>query len=124
MSDAVERKLMALLGNPTTSPYGNPIPGLDELGAGQSTSSVEPDLVRLDEVARRGGGTVEVRRIAEHVQLDPALMADLHKVDAVPGNIVQVAAANRPTQRVVLTGGGSTVEISDALARAVLARRT
>src|SRR5688500_6260626 len=31
MSAAVERKLVALLDNPTISPYGNPIPGLDEL---------------------------------------------------------------------------------------------
>lgn len=122
MSDAVERKLIALLGNPTTSPYGNPIPGLDELG-GHSAAPIEPDLVRLDDVARRGGGSVEVRRIAEHVQLDPALMADLHKVDAVPGNIVQVGALARNDQQVVLTGGGSTVEVDGALARAVLARR-
>lgn len=123
MSDAVERKLVALLGNPTTSPYGNPIPGLDELGGEHSVTAIEPDLVRLDEVARRGGGTVEVRRIAEHVQLDPALMADLHKVDAVPGNLVQVGALARSDQQVVLTGGGSTVEVDGALARAVLARR-
>ncbi|HEU0088958.1 MAG TPA: metal-dependent transcriptional regulator [Pseudonocardiaceae bacterium] len=123
MSDAVERKLIALLGNPTTSPYGNPIPGLDELGVGPSPAPLEPDLVRLDEVARRGGGTVEVRRIAEHVQLDPALMADLHKVDAVPGNVVQVAPLSRPGGHVVLAGGGSTVEVDNALARAVLARR-
>ena len=122
MSDAVERKLIALLGNPTTSPYGNPIPGLDELG-GHTAAAIEPDLVRLDDVARRGGGSVEVRRIAEHVQLDPALMADLHKVDAVPGNIVQVGALARSDQQVVLTGGGSTVEVDGALARAVLARR-
>ncbi|HEX2299816.1 MAG TPA: metal-dependent transcriptional regulator [Pseudonocardiaceae bacterium] len=122
MSDAVERKLIALLGNPTTSPYGNPIPGLDELG-GHSTAAIEPDLVRLDDVARRGGGSVEVRRIAEHVQLDPALMADLHKVDAVPGNVVEVGALARSDQHVVLTGGGSTVEVDGALARAVLARR-
>jgi DtxR family transcriptional regulator, Mn-dependent transcriptional regulator len=123
MSDAVERKLIALLGNPTTSPYGNPIPGLDELGVDGGASPVEPDLVRLDEVARRGGGAVEVRRIAEHVQLDPALMADLHKVEAVPGNVVEVSAASRGSQQVVLTGGGSTVEVDGALARAVLARR-
>ena len=32
MSEAVERKLVKLLGRPTTSPYGNPTPGLDELG--------------------------------------------------------------------------------------------
>lgn len=123
MSEAVERKLVALLGHPTTSPYGNPIPGLDELGVGQAAAPVEPDLVRLDEVARCGGGRVEVRRIAEHVQLDPALMADLHKVDAVPGNEVQVAPLIRAGHPVVLSGGGSTVEVDSALAHAVLARR-
>ncbi|MGQ0778278.1 MAG: metal-dependent transcriptional regulator [Pseudonocardiales bacterium] len=123
MSDAVERKLIALLGNPTTSPYGNPIPGLDELGADQPAAPMELDLVRLDEVARRGGGAVEVRRIAEHVQLDPALMADLHKVDAVPGNLVQVAALAQTGHPVVLTGAGATVEVDVILARAVLARR-
>ena len=123
MSDAVERKLVALLGNPTTSPYGNPIPGLDELGVGEPAASIEPDLVRLDEVARRGGGTVEVRRIAEHVQLDPAMMANLHKVDAVPGNVVQVAAQVRTTHPVVLSGRGATVEVTGALAHAVMGRR-
>ena len=123
MSDAVERKLVALLGHPTTSPYGNPIPGLDELGVGEPAAPVEPDLIRLDEVARRGGGTVEVRRIAEHVQLDPALMANLHKVDAVPGNVVQVAALVRAGLPVVLSGSGSTVEVDGTLAHAVLARR-
>ena len=123
MSEAVERKLVALLGNPTTSPYGNPIPGLDELGIGEGALPIEPDLVRLDEVARRGGGTVEVRRIAENVQEDPALMADLHKVDAVPGNVVQVAALARAGHPVVLSGGGATVEVDGMVAHAVLARR-
>ena len=33
MSEAVERRLIELLDQPTESPYGNPIPGLDELGA-------------------------------------------------------------------------------------------
>src|SRR6478735_6561510 len=31
MSENVERKLLTLLGNPTVSPFGNPIPGLDAL---------------------------------------------------------------------------------------------
>jgi DtxR family Mn-dependent transcriptional regulator len=123
MSEAVERKLVALLGNPTTSPYGNPIPGLDELGVGEPAGPIEPDLVRLDEVARRGGGTVEVRRIAEHVQLDPTLMADLHKVAAVPGNVVEVAAQARTTHPVVLSGRDTTVEVAGAVAHAVMGRR-
>src|SRR4030095_2073878 len=33
MSDSVERRIAALLGGPTTCPHGNPIPGVDELGA-------------------------------------------------------------------------------------------
>src|SRR6476469_8711660 len=32
MSESVERRLLELLDHPTESPYGNPIPGLDELG--------------------------------------------------------------------------------------------
>ncbi|EHN72377.1 iron repressor, partial [Streptomyces coelicoflavus ZG0656] len=32
MSEAVERRLLRLLRHPTESPYGNPIPGLEELG--------------------------------------------------------------------------------------------
>ena len=32
ISEDVERKLVVLLNAPTESPYGNPIPGLDELG--------------------------------------------------------------------------------------------
>src|SRR3954471_38015 len=32
MSETVERRLVQLLDHPTASPYGNPIPGLSELG--------------------------------------------------------------------------------------------
>jgi len=122
MSDAVERKLIALLDNPTTSPYGNPIPGLDELDGGDPAPPIDPDLLRLDEVARRGGGRVQVGRIAEHVQLDPALMGELHRVDAVPGNEVEVASQQRAGALVTLTGGGFTLDISSSVAHAVLAR--
>ena len=109
MSEAVERKLVALLDNPTVSPYGNPIPGLDELE--RSTNGVnvvegeaaaisvpaafEAGLQRLDELARRGGGQVEVRRIAEHVQVDAELMIELKSAGVVPGQDVQVGAISR-----------------------------
>lgn len=32
MSERVERRIYELLGHPTDSPYGNPIPGLEQLG--------------------------------------------------------------------------------------------
>ncbi len=57
--------------------------------------SLEIGLQRLDELARRGGGVVEVRRIAEHVQVDADLMADLKAAGVVPGNAVEVRAIAR-----------------------------
>lgn len=104
MSEAVERKLVTLLNNPTTSPYGNPIPGLDKLGAGEPAPPAEADLVRLDEVARSGGGKVEIRRIAEHVQLNEELMSELRSVGIVPGRTVKIGR---------VSGGETTVEVSD-----------
>jgi hypothetical protein len=50
-------------------------------------------------------------------------MANLYKVDAVPGNVVQVAAQARANHPVVLSGRGSTVEVDGALAHAVMGRR-
>src|SRR6059058_3803902 len=41
MSEQVERRLVQLLGHPTESPYGNPIPGLDELGETATDELVE-----------------------------------------------------------------------------------
>jgi DtxR family transcriptional regulator, Mn-dependent transcriptional regulator len=123
MSEAVERRLVELLGYPTTSPYGNPIPGLDELGMGEPASPVEPDLVRLDEVARHGGGRVEVRRIAEHVQLDHDLMSTLKAAGVVPGSQIEVTAG-RPSAKVGVYSAGRSTELLPAVAHAVLVRAT
>ncbi|MCP2168387.1 metal-dependent transcriptional regulator [Goodfellowiella coeruleoviolacea] len=121
MSEAVERKLVKLLNNPTTSPYGNPIPGLDRLGnGGKPAPPVEPGLVRVDEVARRGGGEVEVRRIAEHVQLDPELMADLKEANVVPGATVRVLPQAPAVRTVQVSGNDNTAELDLSVAHAVM----
>jgi DtxR family Mn-dependent transcriptional regulator len=122
MSEAVERKLVKLLGNPTTSPYGNPIPGLDKLGEGEPAPPVEADLVRMDDVARRGGGKVEVRRIAEHVQLDPDLMAELRSVGVVPGQTVHVGPSKGDGNTIEVSGEHSSTQVPPTVLHAVLAR--
>ncbi|WP_020671680.1 metal-dependent transcriptional regulator [Amycolatopsis nigrescens] len=122
MSEAVERKLIKLLGHPTTSPYGNPIPGLDKLGEGEPALPVEPDLVRLDEFARAGGGKVEIRRIAEHVQADETLMSELKSVGIVPGSTVDVSKANGSSSTVEVSGEGHAMQIATSVLHAVLAQ--
>jgi DtxR family transcriptional regulator, Mn-dependent transcriptional regulator len=132
MSDAVERKLVNLLDNPTISPYGNPIPGLDELARPPETDpgisappSLEVGLQRLDEFARRGGGRVEVRRIAEHIQVDADLMAELKDAGIVPGHDVDVRAIARFGDAVPVesSGAGSAGSaVAPLIAHAVLVR--
>ncbi|GLY66327.1 metal-dependent transcriptional regulator [Amycolatopsis taiwanensis] len=121
MSEAVERKLVKLLNHPTTSPYGNPIPGLDRLGTGEAIPGTEPGLVRLDEFARAGGGKVEIRRIAEHVQLDAKLMVDLKTAGVVPGGIVKVGRATGGST-VEVAGDGSSLQVPMSVLHAVLAQ--
>lgn len=122
MSEAVERKLVRLLDHPTTSPYGNPIPGLDKLDAGEPAPPVEPDLMRVDEVARRGGGMVKVRRIAEHLQLDTDVLAVLKSVGLVPGGTVEVSAMGDRANgsSIEVKGAGNAARILQSIAHAVL----
>ncbi|WP_028932845.1 metal-dependent transcriptional regulator [Pseudonocardia spinosispora] len=126
MSDAVERKLVLLLNNPTISPYGNPIPGLEQLeepsGDGSEVPVLELGLQRLDEFARRGGGTVEVRRIAEHVQADSDLMTELKSAGIVPGQDVQIGAIPRFGDAVPVHLDGEQAKVQPLLAHAVLVR--
>ncbi|AEA26149.1 MULTISPECIES: metal-dependent transcriptional regulator [Pseudonocardia] len=131
MSDAVERKLVALLDNPTISPYGNPIPGLGELSdppdlTGPSNAAAPPPLEvglqRLDEFARRGGGKVEVRRIAEHVQVDADLMGELKLSGIVPGREVEVRSISRFGDAVPVVADDDESAVAPLIAHAVLVR--
>jgi DtxR family Mn-dependent transcriptional regulator len=137
MSEAVERKLVALLDNPTVSPYGNPIPGLDELERSTNRADVvegeaaaipvppalEAGLQRLDELARRGGGAVQVRRIAEHVQVDSELMVELKGAGVVPGRSVKVGVISHFGEAVPVTADdGTSTVVAPQVAHAVLVR--
>ncbi|TFD48369.1 metal-dependent transcriptional regulator [Cryobacterium frigoriphilum] len=86
MSEQVERKILDLLGHPTESPYGNPIPGLDELGHSPAVTFMNgvTNVVRvvassLDPV------TAVIRRLGEPVQFDPELLLQLKQSGVMPG---------------------------------------
>lgn len=85
MSEAVERRLLELLENPTHSPFGMPIPGLELLGLPaaetspcKAVSEVEPGDYRL-------------ARIGEPVQVDPAFLTQLGELQLIPGVFVSVS---------------------------------
>jgi len=66
---------------------------------------------------------VEVRRIAEHVQVDAELMVDLKSAGVVPGQDVQVGSISRFGEAVpVSTVDGGATSIAANVAHAVLVR--
>ncbi|AZS37572.1 Iron-dependent repressor IdeR [Microbacterium lemovicicum] len=86
MSEQVERRLVELLGHPTESPYGNPIPGLDQLGD-VATNTFEEGVVGLVRKLNAAGEPIQgtVRRLAEPAQVDPELLQQLKAAGVVPG---------------------------------------
>jgi DtxR family Mn-dependent transcriptional regulator len=118
MSESVERRLVEILGNPTTSPFGNPIPGLGELaGARASRSSAELPGQSLALAAQDEPREMTVVRIAETLQADEATMGALRTMGATPGSRVDVSLA---VGGVLLTSPEGAVELSRAQAKQVI----
>jgi len=119
ISENVERRLLELLGHPTESPYGNPIPGLDELG---EAPAAEGFMTGLEPLSKAAGGEerrVLIRRISEEMQKDESLMSALRRVGAMPDTTVTVAA----TEAGVLIGaGGESAEVDVEAAEHIFVR--
>ena len=81
ISESVEKAMMDLLGDPTTCPHGNPIPGSDY---------VAPDSEPLSMIAV--GDAFTVRRITEELEFEPGLLEFLEASAIQPGNVGTVTA--------------------------------
>jgi DtxR family Mn-dependent transcriptional regulator len=83
MSDAVEAAMSRVLGQPTTCPHGNPIPG---------SAYEPPDAAPLARVAV--GDRFTVSRIPEELELDPGMLEFLEGSSIQPGRVGQVTASS------------------------------
>ncbi len=114
MSERVERKILALLDHPTESPYGNPIPGLEELGeAASDPAGYLRGVVTLVHAAGEQPRDVVVRRLGEPLQTDPALMARLSAAGVRPAGHVRVVRAGDGI-RVAPAGGDDSTAAAGA----------
>ncbi|HET6151309.1 MAG TPA: metal-dependent transcriptional regulator [Marmoricola sp.] len=120
MSESVERRLLELLDHPTESPYGNPIPGLAELGEDKDAESFMAGVSSLSQVAGAETSRVQVRRISEEMQKDAILMSVLRRIGAQPGETVAAVAT---ADGVLLGSGGETAEIIDEAAQHIFVHR-
>ncbi|MEJ5253942.1 MAG: metal-dependent transcriptional regulator [Acidimicrobiales bacterium] len=92
ISERVEQAMVRLLGDPTTCPHGNPIPG---------TAYTPPETVALNEL--EVGATFTVTRIPEELEFTPGLLEFLEESSLQPGMRGRVTASS--------PDGTTTVEI-------------
>ncbi len=92
ISTDVERRLVAILDHPVRSPYGNPIPALEELDVEPARESFldGTELLAL-RLADGEPHEVVVLRMSEHLQNDPAWLAKIQAAGALPGVPVRAA---------------------------------
>lgn len=92
ISDSVEAAITRVLGNPTTCPHGNPIPG---------TNYVAPDFQPLSELA--AGDRFHVERIPEELEFAPGILEFLEQAQLLPGRDGSIT--------IISPDGTTTVEV-------------
>ncbi|MEY2397273.1 MAG: DtxR family transcriptional regulator, Mn-dependent transcriptional regulator [Actinomycetota bacterium] len=103
ISDEVEERLVALLGNPTTCPHGNPIPGTVPTNGTQRP---------LSECAV--GTTARLTRVTERIEIDTEALAYLDAANLRPGADAEITA-RAPDGTLTLEVDGAPVSLGAAL---------
>jgi len=106
ISDEVEERIVALLGNPATCPHGNPIPGT-------VATDVERQVVPLTDVGP--GGRVVLRRVIEQVEIDQESLSYLAAARFMPG-VGATVTARAPDGTLTLDIEGELLALGPALA--------
>jgi DtxR family transcriptional regulator, Mn-dependent transcriptional regulator len=101
MSEQVERRLVEMLGSPTESPFGNPIPALEHIG-GKKAEAFLKGVKRVTELMSDEPQEGLLRRIGEPAQFDPEMLAQLQGKKIVPGETIGFTRV--ANQMVWLTG--------------------
>lgn len=110
ISDSVEQAIDRLLGEPTTCPHGNPIPGSDYHA---------PETVALSTLAV--GDPFTVSRIPEELEFAPGLLEFLEDASVVPGTAGTITASSPDGTTTIQVGGNHVGVGAFASARILVA---
>ncbi len=113
MTPIVEAAILKQLGNPTTCPHGNPIPGKGE--------SAVAGAVRLASVPE--GESISVVRVSEDAENEPELLEYLQRHGLVPGGQFKVKGVQPWNGLLLLERDGEEVPLGVAAAQKIWVRR-
>jgi DtxR family Mn-dependent transcriptional regulator len=112
ISEPVEDAMVRVLGDPTTCPHGNPIPG---------SHYHAPDTVALSEI--QVGGPFTVSRIPEELEFTPGLLEFLEEASLQPG-VSGMVTASSPDGTTTVEIDGRHVGIGEFASRRILVSGT
>ena len=112
MSERVEKRVIELIDGPLVSPYGNPVPGLSELGITPRGGENRDEVPLAEKISEKSVEAV-VTRIGETPQAEAQFLDDLTQFGLLPG---QTLRARRTDTGVEITtdSGSLTVTEDDA----------
>ncbi len=124
MSERVERRVVELLDHPHVSPYGNEIPGLEELGedvagAAEAPAGAAEREIPLTDAIDSGVSNVTFVRMGESPQTFEKFLALALEIGLLPGVTVQIEGDDGP---VTVTTAHGSLEISRDIARHLFVR--
>ena len=122
MSERVEKRLAALLDHPHFDPYGNPIPGLPEIGEEQTPVAFLDGVQSHTQPTAGADGNAVVARIAEPLQVDVELLTRLASAGVVPGARITVEKA-AGVVTVGVPGADVVLDLPDEVARHIFVGR-
>lgn len=105
----VEKRLVEILHSPTFSPYGNPIPGLRELGVEAPHEPFRHGADPLADVVATDVRAFRLRRMSENIQADAATLEALGATGLRPGSEFE---ASRHDDHIAVMLGDQIIELS------------
>jgi len=105
ISDEVEARFVEILGNPSTCPHGNPIPGTPAVADGQRPLS-----------EFRAGDRVRIARITEQIEVDLDSLRYLSEHGLLPGAAARVRE-KAPDGTLTLEVGNLSAALGPAICR-------
>lgn len=114
MSEEVEKRMVTVLEDPSRSPFGNPIPALDELGVKTSPQQFGTRAIDLQDGVETPATIVQINEI---LQVDADTFRELHAAGIQVG--AEVTVVNHNGAITLKTDSGAQVELLDDLAHAI-----
>lgn len=108
MSESVERRLVEMLGQPTESPFGNPIPAMEDIG-GSASENFLKGVIRLTEFATEEPKSGLLRRLGEPAQFDTELLYQFEAANLVPGSWIEVSRVDAGFRLVEKSAGKEVI---------------